>query len=391
MSTPNGFSRRVLLCVTGLSPQVVTETLYALAVGRPAADRFVPTELRVLTTSEGRQHALLSLLDRTAGAFHAICRDFRLRGIRFDETMIETIRSASGAPLGDIQTPEDNTRAADAITAMIRQITADDDCALHVSLAGGRKTMGFYAGYALSLFARAQDRLSHVLVNHPFDLIRQFYYPPPQAVVLRDPSGRPIRSDEAVITLAEIPIVRLGNGLPRTLAKGTASFSEAVRATELALRTPRLEFGTEGRIVRFGDGRDGGTEVELPDQLFAFYLWLARRRKALDEGDGFVPVGKAMPCPEDFIRTYRNTFGRMSVDERTIALLRADGTRDTDRGVEPPRVSWFRQKRSKLNGALEEALGVGAAPYLVAATGPRNAKRCGLGIHPDNIRIPPTL
>jgi CRISPR-associated protein (TIGR02584 family) len=28
---------------------------------------------------------------------------------------------------------------------------------------GERKTMGFYVGYALSLFGRAQDRLSHVI------------------------------------------------------------------------------------------------------------------------------------------------------------------------------------------------------------------------------------
>jgi CRISPR-associated protein (TIGR02584 family) len=31
---PSEYSRRVLLAVTGLSPQVVTETLYALAVQR---------------------------------------------------------------------------------------------------------------------------------------------------------------------------------------------------------------------------------------------------------------------------------------------------------------------------------------------------------------------
>ena len=32
---------------------------------------------------------------------------------------------------------------------------------MHVSIAGGRKTRGFLAGYTLSLLGRPQDRLSH--------------------------------------------------------------------------------------------------------------------------------------------------------------------------------------------------------------------------------------
>lgn len=37
--------------------------------------------------------------------------------------------------------------------------------------------MGFFVGYALSLFGRAQDRLSHVLVSDPFESLTDFYYP----------------------------------------------------------------------------------------------------------------------------------------------------------------------------------------------------------------------
>jgi CRISPR-associated protein (TIGR02584 family) len=48
---------------------------------------------------------------------------------------------------------------------------------LHVSIAGGRKSMGFFAGYAFSLFGRTQDRLSHVLVNDPFESFPDFYFP----------------------------------------------------------------------------------------------------------------------------------------------------------------------------------------------------------------------
>jgi CRISPR-associated protein NE0113 (Cas_NE0113) len=54
---PARFPRRVLLALCGLSPQVVTETLYALAVEE--APPFLPTRIEILTTEEGRQRALL--------------------------------------------------------------------------------------------------------------------------------------------------------------------------------------------------------------------------------------------------------------------------------------------------------------------------------------------
>ena len=61
---PERCSRRILLAVTGLSPQVVTETVFALARAKPAA---VPTEIHVITTAEGAERARLSLLTQDPG------------------------------------------------------------------------------------------------------------------------------------------------------------------------------------------------------------------------------------------------------------------------------------------------------------------------------------
>ena len=141
---PADYPRRILLAVTGLTPQVVTETLYALAV--QSTPPFVPTEIHLITTTEGAERARLSLLDPASGQFHALCRDYALSGIDFAATNIHTLADAAGRPLADIRTPEDNTRAADCLLAEVRRLCADDACALHVSIAGGRKTMGFFLG-----------------------------------------------------------------------------------------------------------------------------------------------------------------------------------------------------------------------------------------------------
>ena len=61
---PASYPRRILLAVCGLSPQIVTETVYALASAPELP--FVPTEVHLITTREGAQRAELSLLARTS-------------------------------------------------------------------------------------------------------------------------------------------------------------------------------------------------------------------------------------------------------------------------------------------------------------------------------------
>jgi len=169
------YQRRILLCVTGLSPQIVTETIYALAVAR--ATPFIPTEVHLLTTSDGARLARAALLHPDGGHFHALLNDQPQIGHpRFDEECIHII-SDHQEKLADIRTPAENAAAADTITALVAQLTEDTDTALHVSIAGGRKTMGFYLGYAFSLFARPQDNLSHVLVSSPFEGHPDFFLP----------------------------------------------------------------------------------------------------------------------------------------------------------------------------------------------------------------------
>ena len=158
-------TQRILLCVTGLSPQVVTESLYALAVH----DEWVADEVKLITTKAGAERARLSLLSKDPGWMARLQADYGLPPVHFDEQDILTIPDADSLPLEDIRSPEDNERAADFILETVRELTSDAHTELHVSIAGGRKTMGFYLGYALSPYGRSQDRLSHVI---PAEAIR---------------------------------------------------------------------------------------------------------------------------------------------------------------------------------------------------------------------------
>ena len=371
-SNPNKFPRRILLAVTGLSPQIVTETFYALAVAQKPA--FAPTEIHLLTTAEGARLARTALLHIDGGQFHALLNDYPKAGRpAFDEEHIHVIAGADGQPLADIRTPEENAGAADAITALVARLTADDKSALHVSIAGGRKTMGFYLGYAFSLYARPQDRLSHVLVTPPFESHPDFFYPPPRPRRLVTREGTHIDTAAAIVTLADIPVVRLRHGLPAALLQGAASFSEAVAAAQASLAPPLLEIDIATTRVTCG-----GKPVPMKPQLVAWIAWWAwLRREQRGDGEGNVGWRSAGTETPAFLAIYRTVIGAHTADyESTAALLSVDMEKE-----------FFQQKNSKLERALRDALGSSAAPYLLAQQGKRPHTRRGLTLPRDAIRI----
>ena len=61
--TMNNYNKRILLSVTGMSPAVVTETLYALVTEK----NFIPTEIQVITTEQGKNKLLDALLGIEGG------------------------------------------------------------------------------------------------------------------------------------------------------------------------------------------------------------------------------------------------------------------------------------------------------------------------------------
>lgn len=347
---PADFPRRVLVAVSGRSPQIVTETIYALAVA--SEQPWIPTEIRVLTTTRGAQDARLNLLSNDPGWFHRLRTDYGLPEIHFDPDCIEIIRDADDSPLADIRSQADNDATADGLTEAVRELTADSRSALHVSVAGGRKTMGYYLGYALSLFGRVQDRLSHVLVDDGYENHPQFYYPTPYERVIQAKDGRTLDCRLANVSLAQIPFVRLREGLPNDLLAGKARFSKTVAGLNRVLAPPRLVVNVpEGRVEA------GGTSIHMPPADLAFLLWFARRAQAGLPGLGRPTDG----LPDaDYARAYLAEYDRLRGLNEHIERRYRDGMSQSD----------FDQRLTGVRKALKKALNDrNAAPYLIQAAG----------------------
>jgi CRISPR-associated protein (TIGR02584 family) len=127
--------RHILLCVAGMTPQVVTETLYALTQQRHER----VDEVRVITTTRGRERLLAALLDPARGEFFGFCRDYQVdhSSIKFDETTVALLWTPDGRALEDIRTPEENECAGDQICEIVRGLTAGRGTRVHVA-GGGR-------------------------------------------------------------------------------------------------------------------------------------------------------------------------------------------------------------------------------------------------------------
>jgi len=367
---PANFPRRILVAVCGLSPQILTETLYALAVaGNP---RFIPTDIHLLTTVEGAHRARLMLLHQDTGRFQRLRRDYGLPDIAFDETRIHIITGREGQPLDDIRTPEENECLADGITARIRAFTQDPGAALHVSIAGGRKTMGYYAGYALSLFGRPQDRLSHVLVTPDYENNPEFFYPTPRGEIIYTRDNRPLDAAQAEVTLAQIPFIRLRDEIPARLLGGQASFAETIDLAHRASQPPALRLNPARREL----GANGITLTLSPSQ-FAFYLWVVRRGVLKGQSITKPDAKNRYAYAAEFLESYETVTGGWIDTEKTDEALRD--------GMKP---GFFEEKISRVNAELKNTLGERLAqPFSIVNRGRRGQADYGVSLGPDQIVI----
>jgi CRISPR-associated protein (TIGR02584 family) len=262
-----------LVAVTGKKPVILTETVWALAQESPP---IIPDSILALTTSVGEDllRRELCLASREFGGksvWEALRESLAGRGHQVDNRLVLEVRAIAGrrsgqspAPaLADIRNPSDIADAADFILEQVRGRTASWRSQVIASIAGGRKTLGalMYGGF--SLVARSIDRLTHVMVNAPYDqeLSPGFYYPEQPTQVLRLPDGSEVRAADARIELVDIPFVVLRNAVPgladheptftRLVARYNERFTRQGHRTGIVVDFTRETIQVEGVTRRF--------------------------------------------------------------------------------------------------------------------------------------------
>lgn len=288
--------KNILLCVAGGTPQIVTETLWALVVdGNERID-----EIRVITTLDGRDKittgviddwgsAEESLLHPEKGQFFQFIKDYpQAENIKFTENEISLLRLPDGRILSDIRTRQENELAGDQICEIVRELCRDENIRLFASAAGGRKTMSIYLTAAMQLFGRADDSLSHVLISKEFETNKNFFYPPPEPRMITNRNGKEISTEQAEIHLAPIPFVRL-RGIGREFKEEFGKYADIVNSAQQNLERYDLKINLKTGQIKVGDR----VAILEPVPFFVFVIFSYLKLK--DAGkNGFLEVNEIL-------------------------------------------------------------------------------------------------
>lgn len=274
--------KEILVSVAGLTPQVITETLYYLT--QIKAPPIKISEIYVITTEPGKQKVLKTLLDPEAGKFYKFCEEYEIAPemIVFNEKTVIVVKDKFGKPIEDIRTSEDNAALANTIINFVQEKTCDPHTILHCSIAGGRKTMSIFLAYALQLFGRPYDTLSHVLVSEGFESHPDFFYIPKEDknLEIKDSFGNVVEvlnTGDACIELAEVPFIRMREKLTQIFGKNNFNYDQMVhfiqREIDTSLSLPVLILDIEKRFIYIEQ-----ESTRFPPLELAIYLYFVRQR-----------------------------------------------------------------------------------------------------------------
>lgn len=370
--------RDILIAVVGLTPQVITETVYYLTqVHCPPVSL---SGIHILTTQLGKIQLLNQLLAPGSGHFHTFCAEYGLDSttIAFE---IQVLKDETGVPLQDIRTATDSIAVADQITALVRHLTSDPTTRLYCSLAGGRKTQSVLLGFALQLYGRPQDQLLHVLVDEEFQNHPTFFYPSREPRLLSTHDGRLVDAHTAHIDVVDIPFLRLREKLFTPTANASMGFAPAIVHAQQELDTlvdlPPLTINYSNRSLCIRT-----ITIPLSPLQFVLYAQFAQIRlqqASAHPGDGFVTLDELEAMQDELFHHYASLYGTHA---QRAASLRQKWARGW------PRDS-IRSHFATINGKIQQAVPdkAQAVFYRVESEGPYGKTRYGLRLPPGKIEL----
>ncbi len=212
----------VLIAVVGMSPAVVTESIWGLYMEQP---ELVPDEVKVCTTRKAWDNLCATLLgkEKTAGVWAELEENLGKK-IRLTKHIFE---DGLGGELADIVSSEDQNLVADQLLQQIRSYKnpQQEVCRLVASIAGGRKSMSALMYAAMSLGAEPGDIITHVLADEMASACPEFFFPKQKKQKLTNRNGEKFSAAKVRVDLAEIPFVPLASLVKGSDFETSGSFS----------------------------------------------------------------------------------------------------------------------------------------------------------------------
>lgn len=287
---------KVLFCTVGATPQVVTETVWCLMRQTPP---WIPSQIHVVTTAfklkfvrdnlQTENGPLGQLMGKSPPVVVHVPRRDREEHYSADSAQDATTPNDL---LRDVNDRDDAARMGNLILRIMAGITSDPSSHLHVSLAGGRKTMSAHALMALSLVGRPRDTATHVLVDPQFEDHPDFWYPDQEgrlAPKKGSPQTEPLDPAKARITLVPTPAPLMRNRVSDVEDLTKIDLIDLMNKVNLAAaleERPYVHLNTHENSVS-----TYGVSIKLSPKHFSVYRLLATARQENWLGAGRDGVG----------------------------------------------------------------------------------------------------
>lgn len=371
--------KNILLAVTGLNPQVITETLFALHQQNRTVDA-----IHIITTRQGKEQINAHHLSPTDGKYYEYLKEYDIdpATIDFGFENVHTIKDTNGMEIDDIEGEEENEWLLKKCLELTFSFTKDSNTTVFFSVAGGRKTMSSCLMLAAQLYGRPQDRVYHVLVSPEFESNREFYYPPRKSVPieLKGKNGQPYVKETkyARVTLVPVPFVSIRGRLSENM------LSEPKDPATLMLSLVReepygLTIDLHGCKLTYKN-----LELDMMPARLGLYAFFALQKKDCKED-----VASCRGCTECYLEVNEILERREKITELYAKIA---GTRElcemSDTGIRGLTSENFHSYKSKIRQDLERGFGLYAlADLAIEATGKKPDTRYGIKMDKGKIRI----
>ena len=381
--------KNVLLFSTGLSPQVVTESIYYHTQIRKPSLRI--DAIHIITDAKCEPLVIKELLPDNNGWLLKLADDYQIdpNEVELPLENIHILKDSSGKPLMDLLTVEENNAAVETVFKIIKDLTRDNQTRLITSVAGGRKTMSVIVGQAMQFYAREQDLLTHVIVDDCIIGAKDFFYPTPISKKVKI-KGKIVDYHDVKIYLDEIPFIRLRPILGNFLMESTeASLISLVKSAqqqiEDMLKPVKIIIDQKAKQLSIS-----GEVINLPAKSLAIYTLLLKfgmtKYKSDNNELGFILAEELIleNSLYEYLKIYESMYkpGNIYVENE-----RAKISNHKDRQMFFT-LKWLQETRSKINAVLKKKLPPQVSSICqIQSAGERYSTCYGVKINPQNITI----
>lgn len=366
--------KTILLAVCGLTPQVITETLYALHQQGKTVDA-----IRILTTREGKSACIAQLLGADDGHFYRYLDEYEIPrdSIDFSPRHVIAVTAPDGREIDDIDSEQENELFLRACMDHTFELTRDRDSAVFFSLAGGRKTMSACLSLAAQCYGRPQDRIYHVLVSPEFERCRDFYYPPiePRQMQVQTRDRKPcvMNSNLAQVTLVPLPFFSLRDQLSDQMLKGPETPQTLMLSLVREDKGELLIDLLENKVIW------KGVEAELSPACLAFYAFFAKAKKE-------------DPCATETCRNcykcYLKNYDVVDRRQEILDIYQKVKTREAENvGFSSLEIKRVREYKSKLKKELLNGFGPYEAEKIMIQSDGKRFPSFGISVDRKKIKI----